>query len=293
MVRSMTGFGKAVCEIDGSSVSIELSSVNHRYLDPSVRMPYEWAALEGGIRDALKKKVSRGKVNINVNCRRGSHGAQSLKLDTEVAQQYVLAARELKGLLGAEGALELNTLARLEGVFRYEQDDQADLEAIQVVLLKALDEAADQLNAMRALEGKSLCADVGHRLGLIRESVGSIESRLPEVNAQYESRLQARIAELNSELRLSEDRIAIELAVMAEKGDVTEEVVRLKAHLDHMDELLELEEPVGRTLNFLTQEIQREMNTLGSKVRDTDVVRDVLQMKSELEKIREQIQNIE
>lgn len=292
MVRSMTGFGKASRALGGEMVSVELSSVNHRNLDPSVRLPSEWAPLDSVLREALKKRISRGKISLTIHRRRGTHTPQRLHYDAEVAGQYVAAAKDLGALMGTDERLSLNTLARFEGVFFYEENGQ-DLQPAKAVLLETLDEALGQLNAMRTTEGKALGEDVVYRVGLLREVLGQIEARLPELNQAYADRLRARIQELNQDAAVTEERIAVEVAVMAEKGDVTEEVVRLKSHLDHALELMQADEPVGRKLNFLSQEIQREINTLASKVRDTDVTRHALEMKSELEKIREQVQNIE
>ena len=174
-------------------------------------------------------------------------------------------------------------------MFGYEEET-VDLDELQVALVGTLEEALDQLNGMRTTEGKKLAVELLERLDQIRGLVDQVKERLPEINTIYESRLKNRIQEICEEPDISEDRLAIEVAIMAEKGDVTEELVRLHSHLDHAIEMIESKEPVGRKLNFLAQEIQREINTLGSKVRDTDVVRFVLEMKSELEKFREQIQ---
>lgn len=292
MVRSMTGFGKATCELDGALVSVELSSVNHRYLDQSLRIPYEWAVLEPVIRETVKKALSRGKINITVSRKRGTASPQTLRFDSDLARQYVDASKDLGSMLGSGEALTLTTLAQLEGVFFHAEKDE-DLEEVEEVLTKALDQALGNLDTMRLREGEGLHQDVLERVGLIRASVAMVEERLPELIRMYAERLKERIEELGADLSLTEDRVGLEVALMAEKGDVTEEVVRLKNHLDHAAELLESDEPVGRKLNFLSQEIQREINTLGAKVRDSDVSREVLEMKSELEKIREQIQNVE
>ena len=292
MARSMTGFGKSTCEYAGGTISIELSSVNHRYRDSSIRLPGEWSSLDPVLREALKARLSRGKVNVSISRKRGGGDAQRIRLDRGAAEQYIRASKELSGLLDSEEPLSLQTLAQFENVFSYEEDEE-DLEEAKDMLLKLLGEAVGRLDAMRETEGGSLGRDLMQRIGLIRESVAAIEARLPALNELFATRLRARIEELGQDAALTEERIAIEVAIMAEKGDVTEEIVRLKSHLDHAGELLGSTEPVGRQLNFLSQEIQREINTLGSKVRDTDVIRQVLQMKSELERIREQIQNIE
>ncbi|MCH8203778.1 MAG: YicC family protein [Candidatus Hydrogenedentes bacterium] len=292
MVRSMTGFGKASCEYAEGTISIELSSVNHRYLDSSVRLPSEWSSLEPVLRDALKERLSRGKINVSVSRKRNGGDAQRIRLDRDVAEQYIRASKELGELLDSTEPLSLQTLAQFENVFTYEEGEE-DLDEAKDVLMKLLRDAVSHLDAMRETEGKALARDLAHRIGLIRESVRAVEERLPALNEVFAERLRARIEELGQDTSITEERIAMEVALMAEKSDVTEEVVRLKSHLDHAEELLRSDEPVGRKLNFLSQEVQREINTLGAKVRDTDVIRQVLHMKSELERIREQIQNIE
>lgn len=292
MIRSMTGFGKASHSENGLAISVEMSSVNHRFLDASVRLPPEWSTLDPDIREVLKNRLSRGKISLTVNRKRGPGAAQSLSLDEEIAKQYIMAANKLGHLIGHSEPLSVNTLATLHGVFCYE-DDSEGLEDEYKLVLKTIDEAVSRLESMRGVEGLTLAKDLAERVNLIREALAEIEERLPQLNTAYEERIRTRIQELNTDSSVAEERIAVEIALLAEKGDVTEETVRLKAHLDHADDLLEAGEPVGRKLNFLAQEIQREINTLGSKVRDSDVSRSVILMKSELEKIREQVQNIE
>ena len=293
MTRSMTGFGRADCEFEGDVVSIELSSVNHRFLDCSVRLPFQWNALEPVVKEAVRGRMSRGKVNVSINRKRGTDsGRQRVVLDADMARQYVGASKELAQMLGSPETLSVSVLAQLEGVFRPEEPEE-DLEQAQAAVVRALQEALDRLDGMRLTEGKALEEEVRHRVNLMREALTVIEQRLPELNREYEQRLRVRIDELSGDVSLPEERIAMEVAFMADKGDVTEEVVRLKTHFDHALELLANNEPVGRELNFLTQELQREVNTLGSKIHDGDVISQVLRMKSELERVREQIQNIE
>lgn len=292
MVRSMTGFGKGTREFSGTTVSVELSSVNHRYLEQGLRIPNEWSVLEPVVRETVKAHLSRGKVNVAVVRKRGSAAGQTLKFDAEVARQYVEASKDLGDLLGTRDSLTVGALAQFDGVFYYEENE-SDLEAVKTALVESLEEALERLDAMRTAEGEVLSRDLALRLKLIRDALGVVEERLPALNEQYEKRLRERIHDLNDTAGLAEERIAVEVAMMAEKGDVTEEVVRLKSHLGHAAELLDSDRPVGRELNFLAQEFQREINTLGAKVRDGDVARQVLHMKAELDKFREQIQNIE
>jgi uncharacterized protein (TIGR00255 family) len=292
MIRSMTGFGKASGSFEGQEISVELSGVNHRYLDASVRLPYAWAALEPDIKQVLRQRVSRGKIGVTVNRKRLTGASQRIQLDKDTATQYMEASRELAAMLGTADTLSLNVLAQMEGVFITEEPEES-FDALREAVLGILDEATGRMNAMRETEGAALAEEIRGRLDGFRKTLAGIEARLPELNGLYEERLRTRIAEFQADLALTEERIALEVALLAEKADVTEEVVRLKTHLDHMAEMLGAKEPVGRKLDFLLQELQREINTLGVKTRDSDVARDVLFMKAELEKIREQAQNIE
>ncbi len=292
MTRSMTGFGKAERTEEGESITVELSSVNHRYLDCSLRLPNGWAALEPAIKETVKRYLSRGKVYLTVHRRGAERRGQPVVCDMTRAKEYVDASKELAQLVGAMEPLSLDTLASLQGVF-VEQEAGEDLETTRERLEPVLTEALEQLGAMRATEGRALADDLRQRVHHIRATLETVEGRLPTLNAAYEERLRARIQELASDVSVTEERIAIEAAMLAEKGDVTEEAVRLKTHLDHMLELLDNDGPIGRRLDFLTQEVQRETNTLGVKTRDSEVTKDVLSMKAELEKIREQVQNIE
>jgi len=292
MTRSMTGFGKAAGEYDGQTITVEVSAVNSRYLDCNLRMPPAWNALDPIIKQTVRKHIQRGKLTVSVNRKRTMSSAKSVKFDQGIAQQYLDASKELASMIGSYETLPLSVLAQLDGVLYHEEADE-DLSAVEPVLVGITEEALSRLDAMRAKEGKALSEDVLLRINLIRNGVTEIETRLPELNALYEERLRTRINELRAETSITDERMALEVALMAEKSDVTEEVVRLKAHLDHLAEILGSKEPSGRKLDFLTQEVHREVNTLGVKTRDANVAKSVIGLKSEVEKMREQIQNIE
>jgi uncharacterized protein (TIGR00255 family) len=292
MVRSMTGFGKASREFKGELISAELNSVNHRFVDIGLRMPSAWSALDAEVKQEIRRHIDRGKINITINRRRERSSGHSVQLDREVAQQYIDAFRELQQMAKAVEPLSVNTLMRLDGVF-FSEESEEDLDELRPVLMGVVAEAMKQMNEMRLSEGRALEEDLRQRVSFMRDALGAIEARLPELNRQYEERIRTRISELQAEVSVTEERIALEVALLAEKADVTEEVVRFKTHLDHMLELLRSEEPVGRRLDFLSQEIGREVNTLGVKTRDSDVAKEVIRLKSELEKIREQLQNME
>ncbi len=292
MSRSMTGFGKAGAELDGDLISVEVCAVNHRFLDCTFRLPPCWTLLEPVLRDTVKQQVERGKVSVYIGRRRGTAARQSVRFDADVARQYIEASRQLADLMNTTQAISLDVVAQLEGVF-YQEEREDDLEEVRAVLEQTLTAALAQFNAMREAEGAALVQELRARVHTMRASTSEIEARLPELARLYEDRLRARLRELSGELNLPEERIAMELALLADKADVTEELVRLRSHLDQTSELLSSDEPIGRELNFLAQEIQREANTLGSKLRDGDVGRQVLRIKSELEKLREQAQNLE
>ncbi len=292
MLRSMTGFGRSSSDMDGQSVSIEVSTVNHRFLDCSVRMPMAWTALEPVVKQVVREHLSRGKVMVMVSRKRLASTGRSVHFDRELARQYIDAARELSELVGAFEPLSVTTLAQFPGVF-YEEESEEDLDRVREIVSRVLGEALARLDEMRAQEGQALRNELWHRLELMKTTLVGIQERLPALNERYEARLRQRIDELKGELSVTEDRIALEVALMAEKGDVTEEVVRLSTHIDHARELMASGEPVGRKLDFLAQEMLREVNTLGVKTRDADVAKDILDMKAELEKIREQVQNVE
>lgn len=291
MPRSMTGFGKADAECDGEVVTVELTSVNHRYLDCSLRLPHGWSAFDPALKKTVKDKLARGKISMTV-VRRKLHTSPSVKFDIDLAKQYVEASHQLSHLLGTFEKMSLDTLTQMDGVI-YQEDCEEDLASFEPHVQKALRDALEQLCEMRAHEGEALVVDVNDRLATLRQFLQSIEDELPAIRENYENRLRTRVAELNADAAVTEERLAVEMAILADKSDVSEEVTRLLAHFDHADKMLTLDEPIGRKLDFLTQEIQREINTLGVKVRDSNIAHTVLEMKSELEKIREQVQNIE
>ena len=292
MVRSMTGYARSTTTIGNETVTIETTSVNHRYLDCTFRMPNQWAMAEPALRDIIKKHVTRGKIHVSVRYGRGSGNAQPVRLDAERAQQYIDYARELTHLMRSTESLSLNTLITLDGVMTT-AEEEPDLEETQRLLGEALEEAMTALDEMRAKEGAAMRDALLQHLDVLERLAAKIAERAPEMLQAYEERLRQRIEEINAEINVKEERLALEVAMMADRADVTEELVRLKAHIVHGREILVNGGPIGRDLNFLAQEMQREVNTLGAKMRGLETGRDILEMKTEIEKIREQLQNIE
>ncbi len=292
MARSMTGFARVSAALGGETITIEVSSVNHRFLDSSVRLPGQWAMVEPALRAVIKKHLSRGKINIFVRHGRGAGMTLPVRLDPERARQYIGAAKEIMHLMRSTDALSLNTLITLDGVMTT-IEEEPDTDEIERVLCAALENALEQLNEMRSHEGNALTSALTMHLESLEAAMQEVEEQAPTLVAAYQERLRSRMEEINAEVGVKEERLALEVAVMAERMDVTEELVRLKAHIEHAREIISMDGAIGRDLNFLTQEIQREVNTLGAKLRGVDTCRNIIEMKSEVEKFREQLQNIE
>jgi len=291
MLLSMTGFGRAEVATGELSVNVEITGVNGRYLDIVIKLPQEAATLEIALRRLIKDKVRRGRVSANVSVQRTGAAAQ-VTLDDDAARQYVAISTTLADRLGLPNDLTLTSVLGCPGVVRnHEQSppNEEECAAIEKAVLAALDE----FQSMRRIEGEALELELHRRIETVRSTVAEVEERLPELNRQYSERLRQRMEGLAADVSLKEERIAMEVAIMADKADVTEEVVRLKSHLDQFVNLVRGDGAVGRKLEFLIQEMNREVNTIGAKNRDSAVTGHVLEIKAELEKIREQAQNIE
>lgn len=292
MAFSMTGFARHETEILGETTVIEIGSVNHRFLDATFRLPNQWSVLESTLRDIVKSLVSRGKITICVRCGRSLGVAPPVRLDVDRANTYIEAARKLMHLMRSTDSLSLDALISLDGVI-IPIEEETDMGKVEEQLSAALKTALTQLNEARAKEGAVLLAAIDEHLRNLEGQLRKVEKRAPELLAIYEEKLRQRIADINSEIGVKEERLAMEVAMMADRMDVTEELVRFRAHIVHARDIIASEGPVGRDLNFLVQEMQREANTLGSKLRDVEVSRDTIEMKTEIEKIREQVQNLE
>lgn len=292
MLQSMTGFGRGEAQSDGVAVNAEIVGVNGRYLDISVRLPSEAAAMEIDLRRLVKGRVVRGRVSLSVEVERTGPSAPGVILDEETAEQYVAGSAALAERLGLRNDLTLTAVLNCLGVVKTDEKSavgELERELIERAVLLALDE----FQSMKRTEGKALAHELGERVESVRSALAHLEQRLPELNSLYAERLRAKLADIAADLSIKEERIAMEVAIMADKADVREEVVRLKSHLDQFTELLGSEGPVGRKLDFLVQEMSREANTIAAKNRDTTVTGHVLEVKAELEKIREQLQNVE
>ena len=287
----MTGYGRGQSGTNGTQYSVELNSVNRKQSDVAVTLPRDLAELEPRVRDLINSEVSRGRLNVVVACH-ACASTQKVALDTALARTYFTAMRELQAELGAAGEVNIETVLRAPGVVRV-PEEQISPEDAWPHIEAALKEALRSLVSMRELEGKHLAKDLIHRLKTVRETLRKIRKLHPEVLKKFRQSLQERIAKVGLELPIDDARIVKEVIFFADKSDISEELTRLESHFTQFAHHLRKSEPVGRTLEFMTQEIAREFNTLGSKANDVEISQCVVACKAEMEKIREQIQNIE
>lgn len=293
MIRSMTGFGR--CEVaDGErKFTVEMKGVNHRYLDVNIRMPKKLNFFETSIRNLLKKRIQRGKVDLFISYEDLSEGQVSLKYNEALAQEYLDYFRQMETTFGLENDVRVSTISRCPEVLTMEEQ-VLDEEELWNGLEKALNGAIDQFVETRTLEGENLKKDILEKLSGMLELVGYIEERAPRIIAEYREKLEAKVQELLEDTQIEESRIAAEVVIFADKICTDEELVRLRSHIVHMKETLESSDSgIGRKLDFIAQEMNREANTILSKANDLEVSNVGIDLKTEIEKVREQIQNIE
>lgn len=294
MIKSMTGFGRGEFSDGKRNVICEIKTVNHRYADISVKMPKRYSFAEEKIKNQIKEQMKRGKADVSIIVENLTEGDITVKLNTPVAEQYIENLRELKNSYELAGEIDLRLVSSMPDVLKVIPDVE-DEEEVTAVICRAVDIAAKNLDEMRIVEGGKLAEDLLMRGDLIREIVKKIEVRAPLVAKEYREKLEARIKELvEDKVDIPEDRILIEAAVFADKANITEELVRLDSHMLQLKSFLtESDGTVGKKLDFLVQEMNREANTIGSKANDLEITSLMLETKSEIEKIREQVQNIE
>jgi len=292
MIKSMTGFGRAEQIIDGRDIIVEIRSVNHRYYEFSARVPRAYGYIEEKLKSFLNGRISRGKVEVSVSIAAVEAADTLIEINKAVAKGYVDALRSVGGELGLEDDLTLSQLVRLPDIFtvRKTADDE---EQIWNSVKAVADEAVSKFIAMREAEGLKMKEDVLERADIIERLVDEVDRLSPISAENYRSKLYSRLCEVLADKNIDEQRIVTEAAIFADKTAVAEETVRLKSHIRQLRDMLSLDEPVGRKLDFLIQEFNREANTIGSKAQDIAVTKIVVDLKSEIEKIREQIQNIE
>lgn len=295
MIRSMTGFGRGEYKDEERCVTAEIRSVNHRYCDVSVKLPYAYQFAEDPIRKAVKKHIQRGKLDCRITIDLLKDSDVTIALNRPVLEQYMESVSVMKEEYGLKGDLSVDLAASLPGVFK-EETSVADEEAIVSACRAAAEQAAENLGRMRLIEGEKLAKDLMMRADLVKSYVESIEERAEHVPEEYRDKLRDRINDLlaDTSAEIPEDRLAVEVAVFADKANITEELIRLKSHMDQMKSIIKSDEEAdGKKLDFLVQEMNREVNTIGSKANDLEITRLVLKSKAEIEKIREQVQNIE
>ena len=292
MIKSMTGYGGAKGEVKSIAVTAELKSVNNRYLDVSVRLPKSCLFAEEAVRTAVAGVISRGKVDVFITVDTSQAEQAVIRVNDNLASAYLKAVRDTADKYGLDGDISALSLVRFPEVLSADKTD-ADRDVLVEAITAVLTQALAEFDAMRAREGRKLAEDIGGKLTNLESMVTAVEKRSPETVAEYREKLLARMREVLADAAVDEGRILQEAAIYADKVAVDEETVRLRSHIAQFRMLLEGGSPVGRKLDFLTQEMNREANTTGSKCADSDIARTVIDMKAELEKIREQIQNIE
>jgi uncharacterized protein (TIGR00255 family) len=292
MIRSMTGYGSAELERSGQRLTAEIRSVNHRFCEVSMRGPKVALAFEDQVRQLIQDRFSRGKFNLTVTWVGAGDQGEVLKLNEAVAQRYVDLMSQLKMRFKLAGEVDVSTVAALPDLFTWEHTAMSDEESWSLVKA-VVEKACDNMNLMKDREGKALTRDFDGRLAAIRKQLDTVSERAPLRPQEAKERLVARIKPLLDDVEMDPIRIAQEVALLADRLDCTEECVRLAAHLDQFRHLIENSELAGRKLNFLLQEMNREANTIGSKANDVEIGRAVIVMKEEIERIREQVQNVE
>ena len=291
MVKSMTGFGRAEKTVDQFNIKVNLKSVNHRYLDLAVRVPKYYYFVEDKIRQTAAKYISRGKVEIYVSVERTEGSDKSITLDREVAASYI-SALKAAAELGVEDDVKISTIAQYHDIFKIETDE-ADEEYITTIITDVFKEAAEDFVNTRICEGKNMEADICEHLDNLETNLHMVEERYPEIVAEYRARLEKKMNEILTDVNVEETRIIAEAAIYAERTDIGEETVRLASHIKEFRKAITTDQPIGKKLDFMIQEMNRETNTMGSKANDVEISKIIVDMKSEIEKIREQIQNIE
>ncbi len=293
MVRSMTGFGRGTYSENGKEFTVEIKSVNHRYIDFYIKLPRQIGYLEERVREVVSKNLFRGKVDIFVSFEDRSEDSKNVTLDEALAGAYIQAIDKLKSKYNLKDDVSVSLISRFPDVLRIEKNED-DEEQLWSVLNKALEMAISSLIQMREKEGNELRTSLLQKADYMEEIISQISNRSPEVVIEYKQKLENRIKELLNQQTIDENRIAMEVAIFADRCGIDEELVRLGSHLVQLREILNIKkQPVGRKLDFLVQEINREINTIGSKSNDIIITKNVLELKSETEKVREQIQNIE
>jgi uncharacterized protein (TIGR00255 family) len=291
-MRSMTGYGRGEVDHNGAKFSVELNSVNRKQSDIVVNLPRDLAELEPRIRQVINEKISRGRTNVVIAMHNGADGTRTLALDTALARSYHEAMRALQKELSAPGEITIGTILQAPGVMRFPEENIV-ASKVWPEVERALNTALADLIKMREREGKHLAKDLIRRLKTLRKELKEVRALYPNVVKRYREAMLDRINKSGLNIPINDERLLKEISIFADRADISEEITRLESHLAQFAHHLRKNEPVGRTLEFITQEIFRELNTLGAKSNDAEISQHVVTCKAELEKIREQIQNLE
>ena len=292
MVKSMTGFGKAESDNQDVAITVEVKSVNHRYCDINIKLPRTLSGFENDVKKTVGQLLKRGKVDVYINLDLVGSGALSASLNRPLAAAYLAALGQLKNEFSVPGDVSLDWLASQKDLIRI-KEAAIDEEALKSLLLKAVRAALAGLDQMRIAEGTATAEDMRSRLQQIGLLIDQVEVLAPEVPKEWKIKLEQRLKKFAADIEFDPQRLAQELAIVADRCDVSEEISRFRSHIQQFDELLSCAEPVGRKMDFLVQEMNREANTTGSKSNHAELTRLVVEIKAELEKIREQVQNVE
>ncbi|HEY8463223.1 MAG TPA: YicC/YloC family endoribonuclease [Bacillota bacterium] len=292
LALSMTGYGRGTAVTAEYNITIDIKSINHRYLDLYFKLPRSYLFLEEKLRRVISGKVARGKLEVAVNIERLATPEAKVEFNRPLVAAYLSACKEMKNSYQLQGEVDLQSLISLPDVFIITQPE-ADQERLEQALLPALEEALKMMTLMRQAEGSRLISDLKQKLAVLKDYCNSLTAAAPLVVTDYQEKLTKRLQELTGELEIDSGRLAMEVAIFADRCDISEELTRLESHLQQFETTLDLNEPIGRKLDFLVQELNREVNTIGSKANDLQITQIVIDFKTELEKLREQIQNLE
>lgn len=292
MIKSMTGYGRSEGRYENRNILVELRSVNHRYCEVSVKTPKPLLRLENRLKKIIQNRFSRGKIDLYITMNGSEDQIRRLTLDKEMARQYFLILEDLKKELHLEGKIDLGILTNFKDIITVSEVEE-ETKGVESEVERLLIRAMDSLESMRIKEGQSIARDLLKRIKKIKRIIEKIEKKSPVVAREHRKKLMERVSEFARGIEIDNNRLIQEVAIYADRSDISEEVVRLKSHLDQLEKMIEGDKAAGRGLDFLVQETNREINTIGSKANNSTISLCVVSVKSELERLREQVQNIE
>ncbi|WP_377889293.1 YicC/YloC family endoribonuclease [Alkalihalobacillus sp. R86527] len=292
MIMSMTGYGRASTECNGVQVTVEIKSVNHRYFDVSFRMPKSLLQMEATLKKIVQQNVHRGKVDVYIQLEGSAMNSNELHADWELLDQYITLLKKAGERYELKNDLSISQLIKLEDVFHVQQRETT-VDEVEMGIIGTLEEAVNALLSMRSSEGLTLNEDIHSKLNEMKEKIELISGMTNDVTKAFEARIRHKLAEFNELEKVDEGRVLTEVALLADKASIDEEITRLRSHLTQFHDILTTDGAIGRKLDFLVQEMNRELNTIGSKSTHHSISQYVVDLKSEVEKIREQVQNIE